>query len=473
MTPTSESADAASGSFRDPSGHVFSRGGVLLRQVNAVYAAHYDRLIASGLYQSLVERRFLVPHEERAEPLAAGVHRLLAPERIPFISYPFEWSFSQLKDAALTTLAIQRMAVEQGMVLKDASAYNIQFRGVEPVLIDTLSFETWNEGTPWVAYRQFCQHFLAPLALMSATDGRLGGLSRVFIDGPPLDLATALLPFRTKLKPALLVHLHMHAKAQVKRGNEALRDGAGKAGRPGVAGGAFSKRAMFGLIEHLDSAIRGLTHKPVHGVWADYYDKTNYSADAMADKHRIVSAMLARLQPKTAWDLGANTGAFSRLAAAQGAYTVSFDGDHDAVEQQYRECRSRKETAILPLVMDLSNPSGRIGWNHAERSSLADRGPADAVLALGLIHHLSLANQVPFEMVARFLAGLGRHLILEFVTPADSQVVGMLSRMPTLREGYALEPFEEAFRKIFVVDEAVQIAGTERRMYLMHRKEEA
>ena len=471
--PGGEAGGAASGSFRDPSGHVFTRDGLLLRQVNAVYAPHYDRLLSSGLYKTLVGRRLLVPHDERAEALAPGAYRLLAPETIPFVSYPFEWSFSQLKDAALATIAIQREAIETGMVLKDASAYNIQFRGAEPVLIDTLSFETWEEGTPWVAYRQFCQHFLAPLALMSVTDGRLGALSRIFIDGPPLDLASALLPFSTKLRPALLVHLHMHAKAQARAGNTAIQGRQGREGGRGGQGRGFGKRSMLGLIEHLESAIRGLKHKPVHGVWADYYDKTNYSTDAMAEKHRIVAAMIARARPRTAWDLGANTGAFSTLAADEGAYTVAFDGDHDAVEHHYRECKARRDARILPLVMDLANPSARIGWNHAERASLADRGPADLVLALGLIHHLSLANQVPFEMVAQFLAGLGRTLIIEFVQPSDSQVVGMLSRMPRLQEGYALEPFEQAFAKTFIVDDVVPIPGAERRLYLMRRKESA
>ncbi len=227
---------------------------------------------------------------------------------------------------------------------------------------------------------------------------------------------------------------------------------------------------MLGLVEHLESAIRGLRYKPAQGVWADYYGHTNYAAEAMADKQRVVSALLARERPGTVWDLGANTGAFSRLAAEQGACTVAFDGDHDAVEQHYVECRKRSDTRALPLIMDLANPSGRIGWNHAERFSLADRGPADVVLALGLIHHLSLANQVPFGMVAEFLVGVGRALIIEFVAPADSQVVGMLSRMPRLEGRYDLEGFEREFARFFTLDEVIPIADAERRVYLMHRK---
>jgi hypothetical protein len=462
MMLASSAAGAPTGSFRDPSGRVFTHDGVLLRQVNAVYAAHYDQLIASGLYRTLVERRLLIPHAEVPAQMAPDVHRLLAPERIPLVSYPFEWSFGQLKDAALVTLAAHRAALDAGMALKDASAYNVQFRGAEPVLIDTLSFEKWEEGVPWTAYRQFCQHFLAPLALMSGTDGRLGALARVFIDGPPLDLVSRLLPFTSKLHPSLLVHLHLHARAQTRHGNSRL---------PARSEASFSRRSMLGLIDHLESAVRALKYRKVHGAWGDYYGHTNYSAEAMAEKMRLVSALLARVGPRTVWDLGANTGVFSRLAAEQGAYTVAFDGDHDAVEQHYAECRARKDSRVLPLVMDLANPSGRIGWDHSERASLADRGPADVVLALGLIHHLSLSNQVPFPMVAEFMARLGRTLIIEFVAPGDSQVVGMLSRMPRLAPEYGREAFERGFARLFSIDEAVPIAGTERRLYLMRRIE--
>ncbi len=258
---------AVGGSFRDPSGHVFRRDGRIFRQVNLRYAPDYDRLIDSGLYQALTGRGLLVCHDEVEDPPdGEGSYRILAPQPIPFISYPYEWAFSQLKRAAWTTLAIQRLAVEHGMVLKDASAYNIQFVGAAPVFIDTLSFERWTEGTPWAAYRQFCQHFLGPLALMSATDVRLGALSRLFIDGPPLDLVSQLLPMASNFHPSLLVHLHMHARAQAKHGSAAI------AGRTPTT---FTKRAMLGLIEHLESAVNRLTYKAAGTTWADYYANTN------------------------------------------------------------------------------------------------------------------------------------------------------------------------------------------------------
>jgi hypothetical protein len=478
MTPAPESARTP-GSFRDPSGHVFTHAGRIFRQINRLYAREYDHLRSSGLYQALIDRQVLVPHEEVAAPLEPGTaddtrpalrlrpeseaaYKFIAPERIPFISYPFEWAFSQLKAAALTTLGAQRTALDHGMVLKDASAYNIQFRGASPVLIDTLSFELWTEGTPWVAYRQFCQHFLAPLALMSRTDARLGALSRVFIDGPPLDLAVRLLPVRSMLSPSLVMHLHLHARAQARHGSKAIS---------GKSATAFSRNAMLGLVDSLRGAVEGLTYSAAEGVWVDYYGHTNYSAAAMADKQRIVAGLVERERPRMLWDLGANTGAFSGLAAAHGGYAVAFDGEAGAVERHYLERQRLGDRTVLPLVMDLANPTGRMGWNHEERLSLADRGPADLVLALGLIHHLTLANQVPFVMSAQFLAGIARTLVIEFVPRTDSQVQGMLSRMPRLDERYSLEGFEEAFAQHFTVADMVPVTESERRIYLMRAKE--
>jgi hypothetical protein len=312
-----------------------------------------------------------------------------------------------------------------------------------------------------VAYRQFCQHFLGPLALMSRSDVRLGQLSRVFIDGPPLDLVSRLLPFTSRFTPTLQVHLHLHARAQVRHGNETLA-------RRQVT--VFTRQSMLGLIDHLESAIEKLTCRTPHGSWVDYYNRTNYSADGMADKHRIVDAFVQRLRPDTVWDMGANTGTFSRLASAHGAYTVAFDGDPAAVEHHYLDNVARGETGVLPLVMDLANPTSRIGWNHAERSSLVDRGPADLVLALGLIHHLSLSNQVPLAMAGEFFQRIGRALVIEFVPPTDSQVSRMLSRMPRLCEGYSLAVFEREFGRFFDCIDIARVADSERRIYLMWNK---
>src|SRR5687768_15426546 len=183
-TSLKQSSGQLSASFRDPSGFLFSRDGVLYRQVNRRYEQGYARLMESGLYDRLVKAGLLIPHVEVDQAPAESdlSHKVIQPEHVPFISYPYEWSFSQLKDAALATLSIQRRSLKVGMSLKDASAYNIQFVRGKATLIDTLSFETYKEGQPWVAYRQFCQHFLAPLALMALKDVRLNQLLRVYIE---------------------------------------------------------------------------------------------------------------------------------------------------------------------------------------------------------------------------------------------------------------------------------------------------
>ncbi len=189
--------DTLPSSFRDPSGFVFRHAGEVYRQVNAGYAGQFEHFLSSGLYDALVSKGYLIAHEDVSDPdipRAPDCHRILKPRAIPYISYPYEWSFSQLKDAAMLTLRIQTVALKHGFVLKDASAYNIQFDQGRPVFIDTLSFETYQEGAPWVAYRQFCQHFLAPLALMARIDVDLGKLLTTHIDCVPLSLASRLLP---------------------------------------------------------------------------------------------------------------------------------------------------------------------------------------------------------------------------------------------------------------------------------------
>ena len=298
------------GSFRDPSGFVFERDGVLYRQVNRPYERDLALLRESGLHDSLVAdgllvRADVVDSSLAMEPEAVAV---LAPERVPFVSYPYEWCFGQLRDAALLTLDVMDRAVERGMVLKDASAYNVQFLHGRPVLIDTLSFAAYREGQPWIAYRQFCQHFLAPLALMALVDVRLGALLRVHIDGVPLDLASRLLPGTSRIRPGLLTHIHLHARAQSQASK-----GAGKSAH-------ISRTALRALIDSLRDTIRGLPWKPSPTLWGDYYDHTNYADEAMAAKRRLVAEFADGIQPipRMAWDLGANTGEFSRLLAERG-----------------------------------------------------------------------------------------------------------------------------------------------------------
>jgi hypothetical protein len=427
----------------------------------------------SGLYDALVRDHLLVAHEDLGAPLGQPQATLIRPERVPMVSYPYEWCFSQLRDAALTTLRVARTALKFGMTLKDASAYNIQFLRGRPILIDTLSFEP-HSGGPWVAYRQFCQHFYAPLLLWSATDPRLSRLSQVFIDGVPLSLASTLLPRRSWMKPGALFHIHMHAAAE-KRFAGSKGPGLREVSRPGRSGpGADSRRpGPFGpgkteaLLDSLERSVSATAWTP-RSEWSSYYaDQPSYAPEAFTRKLDLVTGWVNRLQPSTVWDIGANTGQFSKVAARQGAHAVAFDSDPACVETLYRESRAEGLHTLLPLVADLANPSPAIGWANLERQTLEQRGPADVVLALALVHHLAIGNNVPLPSVADYFARLGRRLIIEFVPKSDAMVQGMMASRADVFDHYTAEEFELAFNARFTIDQRAGVPASDRLLYLM------
>jgi ribosomal protein L11 methylase PrmA len=450
------------GSFRDPNGFIFFREGQLYRQINERYRPEYDCLLGSGLYDKLVAAGLLVDHEEVDLSLAVSseAYKVIRPRIVPFISYPHEWSFSQLKDAALATLAIQKTALEHEMSLKDCSAFNVQFNGGRPVFIDTLSFERYREGQPWVAYRQFCQHFLAPLALMSYRDVRLNQLFRIYIDGIPLDLASALLPIRSRLKFSLLTHIHLHSRYQQRYAEETEKP---------VRRGKVSLNSLLGIVDSLKSAVKRLSWEAGGTEWAEYYDDTNYTNEGLEHKDNLVGEFLDRCSPDVVWDLGANTGRFSRLAAERSGSVLSFDIDPAAVDRNYLECVNEGRTNILPLLLDLANPTSGMGWSGRERMSLIERGPADAALALALIHHLAISNNLPFERIAEFMHAVCNNLIIEFVPKEDSQVRRLLVCREDVFDSYTQKIFEESFERYFRIDRSEKIVDSMRTLYLMSR----
>jgi hypothetical protein len=283
---------------------------------------------------------------------------------------------------------------------------------------------------------------------------------RIYIDGIPLDLASRLLPARTRWVGPLLLHIHFHAASQRKYSAGA----APRLNRP-----AFSRNAMLGLVDSLESAVHGLARKFNRTEWGDYYDHTNYSDEAARCKAALVGEFLEQIQPASLWDLGANTGTYSRLASQRGIQTIAFDIDPLAVEKGYLETRKSRQENLLHLLLDLTNPSPALGWSNRERQSLQERGPVDALMALALVHHLAISNNVPLAQLADFFAGLGRWLIIEFVPKSDSQVQRLLATRKDIFPNYHLEGFAAAFAGRFTILRREPIQGSERTLFLLER----
>jgi hypothetical protein len=453
-------------SFRDPSGFVFRREGTLYRQVQASGADDWNAFISSGLYERLRADRLIVEHEDEPPDLAAlpDAVAVIRPRNIDVISYPYEWCFSQLKEAALLTVELQSRALDAGMRLKDASAYNIQLDAGRPILIDSLSFEVAPATEPWPAYRQFCEHFLVPLALIAHRDARCGLMLREFIDGIPLDLGARLLPGRTRLNLGLSAHVHLHAGAQRRAANE-----------PPPAAGAekrerrISETGQRALLDSLRRTVEGLRWK-VSSHWSEYAATTSYSDAGTASKGQIVREMLGVVGGATAWDLGANTGVYSAMAADAGYRVVAWDLDAASVEAHWRRVRGDDNPGILPLILDLANPSPAIGWALRERASFLERGEPDVMLALALVHHLAIGNNVPLPGVARLFARMAPHAIVEFVPKEDPMTRRLLAARRDIFEGYSVDGFREAFGGPFRIAREVQVADSPRTIFLLERR---
>lgn len=441
------------GSFRDPAGHLYQEAGQFFRKIEPEFAEEFRN--AAPIHRKLIEAELLVSHETVRDDSDGIVVR---PEEVPFISYPYEWCFGQLKDAALVTLEVQTKCLRDGFTLKDASTYNVQFMGGRPIFIDTLSIVRHKEGEPWIAYRQFCQHFLAPLALMSCAHSSLGRLSLEHLDGVPLEVASRLLPWKTRLRPWVNFHIHLQARmaTMVKEGGKAPR---------------VSVPHLIALVESLSAIVASLSPKKSGSHWDRYYRETNYSQQAEAEKKRSVAEMVALVRPKSVWDLGANVGVYSRIAAESGARVISLDSDPIVVDRNYALTKSNNDRLILPLVQDLSNPSPSLGWGHQERRSLEERGPADALLALALVHHLTIANNVPLHMVADWFSKIARCAIVEFVPEDDSQVRRLVANRQGVHHPYSRDAFVQAFSRNFQIADSRALADSRREIFLLRRSE--
>ncbi len=454
-----------SSSFRDPSGYIFQDQGVIKRAILPLYFKQYEALNASGLFQKLQAAGLLVAHEEVSKTDSEIV---IQPEQMSFMTYPYEWSFMQYKEAALLTLKIQKFAVEHGFSLKDASAFNVTFHQGRMLFIDTLSFDFYEEGQPWRAYKQFIMHFFGPLLLAKYTGANALKLMSTYLDGIPVDMLAAMLPFKTKLNPFLYTNIHLLAKFENKYSED--YDNKSKVRN-------LSKRAMLNMIEGLYAYIKKMKLNDA-SEWGNYYDKTNYEDNAFNKKSEIINTWVKRLNVKTLIDVGGNDGTFVRKIATDLQEALVCDIDYNAVDANYVQTRRQKETYMLPFMLDVLNPSASIGFNNNERDSFLKRikrYQPDVTMALAVIHHMSLSGNIPFEMSAEFFASFSNYLIIEFPKRNDSWVQRLLNTKGEFKDHfdfYQLSNFESAYSRYFDTVEKLDIEGSERVMYLLKTKDD-
>lgn len=451
-------------SFKDPSGFVFESGGKLYRQVNQYYAAQYRQLMESGLYKQLVDRKQLIPHEEIAQNFtdSAEWYTTLLPEPIPLISYPYEWCFEQLQDAALLTLSVLKTALQHGMILKDATPYNIQFYKGRPVFIDTLSFDTYDPKQPWIAYRQFCQCFLFPLYLEHYLKTDIQKILSTYIDGIPVDFVAKLLPLKSRLSLGVWLHVYLqHTAAASPRANNNNHKQTA----------AFSKKKLLDVISHLTSIITNFpAGRPYKTTWSNYYEDTILSKEYLQEKEKIVQEFCRQTQARSVLDLGANDGYFSRLFASHQMQVIATDADNRCISRLYQEVKKNNTGNILPLMLDIANPSPAIGFHNQERAAFHSRIKTGLVAALALVHHLVIGKNISLPVLADYFNSIAPELIIEFVPKEDEKVRQMLTTRPDTFIDYDQTHFEQYFTLYFNIVEKVPVPGTHRTLYKMIRK---
>jgi len=449
------------GSFRDPESRVFYAGADVYRALSADGLSDFEAVQASGL---LDDGR--VVSTERVEDVTALkdllVHEpaaVLRHERIPFVSYPYEWTFSMLKDAALLQLDLLLEALDHDLVLKDSTPYNVQFKGARPVFVDVGSFERLREGEPWVGYRQFCMLYLYPLLLQSAKGVPFRPWLRGAIDGITPPQMRDLMSLRDRFRKGVFTNVFLHARLEARY-----------ADRPGQVKQevkrVFKKELFVANVRKMRKLVERLQWDPPQGVWTAYGERNTYTDDDARRKDDFVREVAGSRDWGLAWDIGANNGRYSRIAA-EGARTVlAVDADEGPVELLYRDLRAEGNEQILTLTMNLADPSPGLGWRGLERRALAERGKPDLVLALALIHHVAISANVPVREFIDWLASLGSALVIEFPTREDPMVKKLLApKREGLHPDYELSFFERCLAEAFEVERSERLESGTRVLY--------
>jgi hypothetical protein len=464
----SPSALIDSGSFRDRDSRVFRHHGQVHRLLSERGLADWEALARTRFFPRLVASGKVVRSErvelppELLRELPGSWAATLAHETLPFVSYPYEWSFAMLREAARLQLELVAEALAEDMTLKDASAYNLQWRGVEPVFIDVGSFQRLRQGDPWVGYLQFCQLFLYPLLLTAYKDVPFHPWLRGSIDGIAPEPFAALMSWRDRLRPGVLAHGVLQAKLQARTAGSG-GDGASLRGE--LARSGFDKRLIVANVERLRRLVDGLQWQRARSTWSEYAQDNSYTPEDRERKQRFVTAAAARRRWGLAWDLGSNTGEYSRIAAAHAEWVVAMDADHLTVDRMFHALRRDGVRNVLPLYNNLADPSPDLGWRGVERRSLEHRRRPELTLALALLHHLVLAANLPLAEVLDWMRGLGSHLVLEMVTKDDPMARRLLRDKDDTYTDYVPEELERLLGARFEVLERLPLASGTRTLY--------
>jgi SAM-dependent methyltransferase len=454
------------GSFRDRDGRIYTRGDRIIRGISAAALAEFKKLESTAFYTTFLQKGLLVGSE-----LLVPENVDLPPEimqqwagfiehrRIPVITYPYEWTFSMLRDAALLQLDLVEAAILEGMTLKDATPYNIQFDGGKPVFIDIASFETLPAGAPWAGYRQFCEMFLFPLLLQAYKGIHFQPLMRSSIDGINVQTAAKLFGFRDRFRAGVLTHVWLQAKLDSRYGNtqQNVRSDLKKAG--------FNQAMILANVRKLGKLIGKLSWDGEGSEWGGYEEFHNYSESDHQLKESFISDSVANSKADVVWDIGCNTGQFSKLAAQHASCVLAMDLDHFAVERLYRETRETGKKNILPLVQNITDPSPNWGWRNRERVDLKTRIRPDLVLCLALIHHVVISANVPMEEFVSWLAELSDQLVIEYVSRSDDKVKALLRNKEDRYSDYSREELENNLGKYFRVVSQQKMESGNRHLY--------
>jgi len=466
--------EANLGSFRDPVNRVYEldtkSGKRILRGLSADALEIYNSLADSEFFKKFIQSgkiintKLLPAKDKDAKTIMKdGWTGVLEHETIPFVSYPYEWTFSMLKDAALLQLQIIEQSLENGWTLKDATPYNIQFIGSRAVFIDTPSFEPWVKGEPWVGYRQFCSMFLTPLLLKAHLNIDYAPLMRSYLDGIPPTEAAKFFQGVKRFKKGVMSHIIFPAKVENSIANRE-RDAAPAQERKARP---QSDAMVIGLVQSLRRLVNKLTIEIDHTDWSQY-DKTHsyQEADFQAKKDFVLKQASLSKRDQV-WDIGCNTGTFSRISAEFCNQVISVDGDHNAVEQLYIHQKKEVSSNILPLYINLGNISPGQGWAGKERMALDQRKKPDLVLCLALIHHVRMSANIPNKLFLEWLRSLDAEIVLEFVNRNDEMVIKLLTNKKEQYEDYNIDQFVKETKEYFTIKDREPLKGGKREIFFL------